>query len=520
MERNAMSAILPLAPLEERTVPALLDRARGFGLDRPFFIDLESGDVLRYGAFLERVSGTAHALAARLPAGATVATLVSNRPEAMIFRFALTCAGLCEAAINGEHKGPVLAEMLRSSGAAAVVVENRFRENYQASGVAIPAVIGEEELVSLCRLTRPWEERPRRPVTVGEASRIIYTSGSSGVSKGAELSHGYEVYTGYAYATRMMLDARDRWFYVTPFFHIDAILAVSATLHAGGAFILGPRFSASRFWPDVLRTEASVILYVGTILAILMKQGDPPAGHKVRVATGVGGTPASRAFFEDRHGIPLLEIYGLSECAACALDDLAARRKGSCGKPLSGYDVVVADPEDRPLPPGKRGQILIRPREPFALFSNYRGNPAGSVKAFANLWFHTGDVGSFDADGHIYFHGRVKDVIRTRDENVSAEELEAIAEAHPQVMMAAAVGVPGELGDEDILLYARPRAGETLDPVRLCAYMAERCAPFMVPRHVKIVDSFPMTPTEKIAKAQLARTLDAATWSRPGPRRA
>ncbi|MBM3541143.1 MAG: ATP-dependent acyl-CoA ligase [Alphaproteobacteria bacterium] len=511
-----MSTVLPLAPLEERTVPDLLDRARGFGLERPFFIDMETGDALAYGAFLERVSGTAHALAARFPAGATVATLISNRPEAVILRFALSCAGLCEAAINGAHKGPVLAEMLRASGAAAVVVEDRFRVNLDAAG-APPgaAVIEEAAFVALCGLTRPWAARPDRAPSVSDACRIIYTSGSSGVSKGAELSHGYEVYTGYAYATRMDLVPSDRWFYVTPFFHIDSVLALSATLHAGGAYILGPRFSASRFWSDVMRTEASVILYVGTILAILMKQGDPPKSHKVRVATGVGGTPASRAFFEERHGIPLLEIYGLSECAACALDDIAARRPGSCGRPLAGYEVIVADASGRAQPVGKRGEILIRPREPWALFSGYRGNAAGTIKAFSNLWFHTGDLGSFDEGGHIYFHGRVKDVIRTRDENVSAEELEAIVEAHPQVMMAAAVGVPGELGDEDILLYVRAREGQTIEPAQLCAHLAERCAPFMVPHHVKIVDAFPMTPTEKIAKSQLPRALDAAVWSRP-----
>jgi crotonobetaine/carnitine-CoA ligase len=287
-------------------------------------------------------------------------------------------------------------------------------------------------------------------------------------------------------------------------------------LHGGGMFVMAPRFSASRFWADAIRAGATVLIYVGTILTILRKLGDPPAGHRIRMGMGVGGTAALRDWFHGRHGIPLHECYGLSECAAVCATDADAPRPGSCGRPVDAYEVAVLDPQQRPLPAGRRGEIAIRPREPFSLFTGYRRNPQATLDRFANLWFHTGDVGSFDAEGHLVFHGRMKDVIRHRDENISAEELEAVVAAHPGVMIAAAVGVPGELGDEDVLLYVQPKAGAPLAPAELCDWLASRVADFMLPSYIRVIERFPLTPTEKVAKSALSREIAPTDWRRGG----
>ncbi|MFO0997818.1 MAG: AMP-binding protein [Alphaproteobacteria bacterium] len=514
--------MLPLPEVERRTVPDLLDRARGFGLDRPFFLDLASGRSLTYGAFLEHVSGLAGELARRFRPGAVVAVLLPNQFEYVILRFALSCAGLVEAAINGEHKGPVLKGMLEVAAPAAIVCAERFRPNVEACGFARDGIawIDDGALAELCRLEASWDARPRPPIEPGSACRIIYTSGTTSVSKGAELSHGYEVYTGFAYCSRMGLRAGDRWYYPTPFFHIDGLISIAALLHCGGSHALAPRFSASRFWQEVIASEATVMLYVGTILSIIQKLGDPPPGQRIRVGMGVGGTPALRQWFEERHKITLLEVYGLTECCGAAIDDWSARRPNSCGRPTLGYEIAILDGLDRPLPAGKRGQIAVRPREPFSMLSAYRNNPAATVASFRNLWFHTGDVGSFDEDGYLYFHGRMKDVIRHRDENISAEELEAVVDTHAAVLMSAAVAVPSDLGDEDILLYVLPKRGMAVEPAELCRYLAERVAPFMVPRHVRVVESLPLTPTEKVAKTGLSRAIDPSVWTRPSTRKA
>lgn len=517
---QAPASVLPLQAIARRTVPDLLDRARAFGIDRPFFHDLGSDKVHSYRDCLERIAGLANELARRFPAGAAVATLLTNRFECVILRYALSCAGLLEVAINGQHKGAVLRGMLEVADSVAIACEEQFRAEVEANlAVGRPvAWIDEAELTALCDLRASWEDRPKLAIEPGAPCRVVFTSGTTGVSKGPELSHAYEVITGHAYASRIELRPDDRWLFVTPFFHIDSVLSLSTVLHGGAMFIMAPRFSASSFWADAIRSGATVLIYVGTILTILRKLGDPPPGHRIRMGVGVGGTAALRDWFEGRHGIPLREAYGLSECAAVAVTAARAPRPGSCGKPLEGYEVAMLDAEDQPLPPGKRGQIAIRPREPFGLFSGYRRNPQATLDRFANLWFHTGDVGSFDTDGHLAFHGRMKDVIRHRDENISAEELEAVVGEHPAVMVAAAVGVPGELGDEDVLLYLQPRPGAALEPDEVCRYLAERVADFMLPSYIRIADALPLTPTEKVAKNELPREIRASDWRRPASR--
>lgn len=473
---------------------------------------------MTYGMMLERVSGLAHEVARRFAPGTTIATLLSNRPECVILRYALSCAGLVEALINGEHRGAVLKGMLEVASPAAIVGERRYQANVDASGFEFDRRIWIDEIAlqELCTRRAPWAERPRAELRPETPCRIIYTSGTTSVSKGAELSHGYEVYTGYAYASRTHLRSDDYCLYVTPFFHIDSLLSLSTVLHTGGAFVLSPRFSASRFWDEARDSGATAFIYVGTILSILKKRGDPPPDHRIRVGIGVGSSAALREWFEDRHHIELVEAYGLTECAGVAIDDVQDRRHGSCGRVLEGYEVAILDVADQILPAGRRGQIGIRPREPFALFTGYRGNPQATLESFRNLWFHTGDVGSFDKEGHLYFHGRQKDVIRHRDENVSANELEAVVDTHPSVMMSAAVGVPSDLGDEDVLLYVQPRVGASLDAAELCSYVAARVASFMVPRYIRIMERLPLTPTEKVAKSRLPRRVNRLTWARPG----
>jgi len=511
------STVLPLLPVETRTVPTLLEAARSFGDDRPFFHDLGSDTVHSYRECLDRIAGLSIELARRFPPGATIATILTNRFECVILRYAISCTGLLEVALNGEHKGLVLRSMLEVANASAIVCEEKFREGVLACGADIRSLawIDEAELVALCKLGGRWESRVRVPVGPGDPCRVVFTSGTTGVSKGAELSHGNEVIVGYSCASSLKLGPSDRWMFVTPFFHIDSVLSLSAVLHSGAMFIMAPRFSASRFWSDAIRTGTTVLIYVGTILAILQKLGDPPAGHRLRMGFGIGSTAALREWFHGRHGIPLHEAYGLSECAVVTATDVEAPRPGTCGKPVEGYEVAVLDPLGRAQSSGKRGEIVIRPREPFSLFNGYRRNPQATLDRFTNLWFHTGDVGSFDADGHLVFHGRMKDVIRHRDENISAEELEAVVVAHPAVMIAAVVGVPGELGDQDIFLYIQPKADTALHPDELYNWLASRVADFMLPSYMRLVERLPLTPTEKVAKNSLSREILASDWRRP-----
>jgi crotonobetaine/carnitine-CoA ligase len=218
--------------------------------------------------------------------------------------------------------------------------------------------------------------------------------------------------------------------------------------------------------------------------------------------------------FEERFGVHLVESYGSTDVGVPIFyraDE--PRRAGACGRPIPQYDVRLLDPDDHEVPVGDVGEIAVRPNEPHLITDGYLGMPEETVRATRNLWFHTGDLARRDADGYIYFVGRSKDAIRRRGENISAFEVEEGVEAHPDVLEAAAYGVPSELTEEDVMVAVVPRPGRTIDPAALVAFCAGRMARHMVPRYVEVMDALPKTPTEKIEKYRLReRGVTAQTW--------
>jgi carnitine-CoA ligase len=510
---------LALQALAQRTVPDLLDRSRRLGTDRPILITTEPQATLLYGDFLDRVAGAALVLARRFPPGSRIGCMFGNGVDYLILRYALACAGLVEVAINGQHKDLVLRHMITISNPAAIVVADAFHQNLEGCGYDLDGteLISEAELAAIVSARTDWEDRPRPEIRAGDACRILFTSGTSGWSKAVELSHGYEVYTGQRHVALLDIGVDDRFLYVTPMFHIDAIYIFSILLHTGGAFALAPRFSASRFWDHVQTTRASYLCYVGAILPILLKGKDAPQGHTLRFAVGGGSTKEQLEAFEQRFNVTVLEAFAMTECIACTFSTVSNRRLGSVGRPVPGYEVTVRDRDDRACGPGVPGEIAVRAGESSGLFTGYLGDAGATAQAMRGGWFHTGDLGMADADGYFYYLGRLKDAIRVRGENVSAMELEAIAETHPDVAASAAVPVPSELGDDEILLYVELRPERAPKANALFDHIAARASKFMVPRYIRFVDTLPRTATEKVQKAELPRTVDAACLSREGP---
>ena len=516
-----MPHVLELQHFERRTVPDLLDRARVFGLDRPFLFEVATGETFAYGDFLRRVAGAAAVLSQRFPVGARIAVLGSNTSAIFLLRYALACTGLAEAAVNGAHRGAVLKNMLEIAEPAAIVVEDRFLSSLEDCGFDMTGVehIGERELERITSAEAPWEERPRPAISPRDAARILFTSGTGGRSRGVELSHAYEVYTGERHNGLLGITPNDRWLYVTPLHHIDAVYIASILLHTGGCFVLAPGFSVFRFWQDVARSQATYLCYLGSLLALLVKGSGPPSPSTLKVALGGGASQALIERFEARFGVRVLEAFAMTECIVCTLNRFDDRRLGSAGRPVEGYEVRVVDAGDRALAPGRSGEIVVRASETCGLFTRYYGDPEATDAALRGGWFHTGDLGAFDEDGYLYYRGRLKDVIRRRGENISALELEQIAAAHPAVMDAAAVGVASDLEDQDILLYVEPNPGAEVSPAELHAFLAERAARFMVPQYIRIVDSLPRTRTQKVLKSELPAQPDDRTWSRRGAKR-
>jgi crotonobetaine/carnitine-CoA ligase len=242
------------------------------------------------------------------------------------------------------------------------------------------------------------------------------------------------------------------------------------------------------------------------MIAILGKQRPGPRDrdHQLRLGWGAGAPHDQIDTFEARFGVTLVEGYGLTE-AGIPLSNLPSeRRVGSCGKALPGYEVQLVDEDDEPVPVGAVGEIVIRPQRANTTMLGYHKMPEETLERFRNLWLHTGDLARMDVDGFFYFVDRAKDAIRRRGENISSQEIEVVLNAHPDVLESAAVPVPSELTDEDVLAVVHPRPGSNPTPEALFAYCEENMPYFWVPRYLRIVDEpLPRTQTNKIEKHKL-----------------
>jgi crotonobetaine/carnitine-CoA ligase len=220
--------------------------------------------------------------------------------------------------------------------------------------------------------------------------------------------------------------------------------------------------------------------------------------------------------FERRFGLRVVELYGSVEASIPVTQPLHEPRvPGSCGRVTDGFEVRIHGDDDHPLPPGDTGEIVVRPQRPSTILDGYDGMPEETLRAFRNLWFHTGDLGRMDEAGNLFFVGRRKDAIRRRGENISAFEVEEGLLLHPDVLECAVIGVPSALTEEEVKACVVRRPASELSEAELIAYASERLARFQVPRYVEFVDRLPKTPTGKVAKQLLReQPLGSGTWDR------
>jgi carnitine-CoA ligase len=234
--------------------------------------------------------------------------------------------------------------------------------------------------------------------------------------------------------------------------------------------------------------------------------------NRLRVLWG-GGCPAE--VFEAaraRWGLAIRECYGMTEMSSITTVSDGGTA-GVVGRPLPWFDVSIRDAEGRALPTGARGEIVVETRDPGAFFAGYHQNPDATRKALRAGRLHTGDVGSLDDTGSLRFHGRLSDALRIRGENVSAWEIEHVVTTHPDVEDCAVTATEAEIGEQEAVLHVQPRAGATLDPAALAAWLEPRLARYQLPRYLRLVADFPRTPSQRIMKHKLAQGHDGA-WDR------
>jgi len=349
---------------------------------------------------------------------------------------------------------------------------------------------------------------------------VMYTSGTSGPAKGVLMPHAHCFLYGRGAIDSLALTADDVYYIVLPLFHANGLLMqLGATLIAGCAAVVRPRFSASAWLDDIRRHGATLTNCLGALAAFVV--GTPPTphdrDHRLRVVKNGPNLPEHEAVFRERFGVPdVTSGFGMTEVNIPVWGRLGESTPGAAGRVYDRFfEVVIADPEtDRPVAPGELGEILVRPKVPFGFMAGYHGRPQQTVEAWRNLWFHTGDAGTMTADGVLTFVDRIKDCIRRRGENLSATEIEAAFATLAGVAEVAAYAVPSDIrgGEDEVMLAVVPAPGASPTPQDVAAH-AERSLPrFARPRYVSLVDALPKTATGKVQRAVLRKRGADGAW--------
>lgn len=354
-------------------------------------------------------------------------------------------------------------------------------------------------------------KEPKVDITFMDYARLMYTSGTTGRSKGVMRPCAADYSSARNYAEIMDVGPKDVCFTCLPLFHSNAmVMTVYPALIKGAKAVVEERYSASNFWKWIVDHGVTKFNIVGTISYFLWNTPPVPEEKKHKVKL-VLGSPAPHDMIEQfmkRFNIKFMEGYGLTEIGQCTwMRPGEPFRVGSCGKEAPNYEIKISDPEtDEELPRGQVGEIIVRPRIPNVMLHYYHKMPEKTVQDFRNFWFHTGDAGRMDQDDYIYFVDRVKDYIRRRGENISSFEVEKIVNSHPDVEESAAIGVKAEEGkyaENEVMILVIPKKGRSIEPEKLIKFIEPKMPRFMIPRYVRFVKYFPKTGTQRTQKNKL-----------------
>lgn len=513
----------------------LAHRARTHG-DRPFIGALD-GPMLTYADTDRRVNRLAHGLAALgVGRGDRVLVMLPNTLDVLLVWLAVNRLGAVQVPVNSAYVGFFLEHVVANSGARLIVIAADFAERVRALEDRLPSL--ETAVVWPAASDRPAfrrlrtvafgdidaarEDPPQVELSPRDLCGIMYTSGTTGPSKGVMMPNAQCHLAAESGANLTRLTGDDCYFVATPLYHANAvIMQVYPAMVRGARAVISPGFSASEWVDQLRRAGATVTNLLGVMMEFVFRQPPRPGDrdHRLRV---VLGQPAPAAIAEDfmrRFGVKVLEYYGMTEIGLVTLMPWDAFRPGSCGVAVSEwFDLEIVDPEtDEPVAAGQVGELVVRPRVPWAFNQGYWQMPDRTAEALRNVWFHTGDAMKRDADGYFYFADRIRDVIRRRAVNISSYEIERVVAEHPDVVECAAVGVPLDVagGEDEIKLCVVLRPGAALAPEALLAWCEERMPHFAVPRYLEAVPELPRTPSNKVQKHLLRRAgVTDATWDR------
>jgi crotonobetaine/carnitine-CoA ligase len=512
-------------PVSEQTLPALLQRQAAAYGDKPL---LRFGEIER--SFTE-VRDAAAAAAGTLAAagigpGDRLALMCENRIELLDFILGALWLGAVSVPLNTALRGAQLQHQLANSGAIGIAMDSdlvgalayferppTLRFVWALDGPPENLPTGYD----VAGAPPPAPAVPAHPVGPGETAAILYTSGTTGLSKGVQCPEAQFYWWGVLVGEMLEITDQDILYTNLPLYHTNALNAFVQALVAGATYHLGPRFSASRFWERLADSGATVTYLLGAMVNILMSR--PVQAHErdhtVRNALAPATPVAIFDTFRERFGIQLVEGYGSTETNCPIGVSWRRQRPGWMGQVRAGFDARVVDASDDEVPHGEPGELVLRHSPPFAFATGYFELPEKTVEAWANLWFHTGDQVIRDADGWFRFTDRIKDAIRRRGENISSFEVEQALVSHPDVGTVAAYAVDSELGEDEVAVAVILSGEAARDPEALVRWCEPRLAYFAIPRYIRFVTEMPLTTNGKVRKALLRdEGLAGEIWDR------
>ncbi|MCP4749289.1 MAG: ATP-dependent acyl-CoA ligase [Proteobacteria bacterium] len=522
-------------PLEEQILTEIIeDKANRY----PERLIFQFGDEkITWKLFNDSINRSANGLMELgIKKGDKVAIMLPNCPEFLYIWFGLNKIGAIEVPINTALKGNPLLHQLTQSDSKAIIVDMEFVDRIQDLEKKMPnvesmIVWAEPDVkidipkvgfncITFPEIMKSSAAKPDVKVSFNDVVSVLYTSGTTGPAKGVQMTNTYWYsiwlesvkYCGYR--------PSDILYTGLPFFHGNAQgITIGSAILADARAAIDKRFTATAHWDRIRFYGATEFNYIGGMPKMLLNQPQKPddRDHPCRTAVGGGMTEDVWAEFRERFNIEnLVEVYGMTECYVCLASPYNEVRLGSCGKPITGWEVKIVDDDDMELPAGKVGEFVCRPEDgkPWLGTVGYYNMPEKTLKLFKNLWIHTGDLGLKDEDGYFYFQGRKKEALRRRGENITPHDIEKAIGENPAVMAVAIVGVPSEVGEEEIKASIVLREGHKLDPVDIMKWCEERLAYFMIPRFVEFRDRLPMTGSERVEKYKLKEEGVAKCWDR------
>lgn len=501
------------------------------------FLSFLDGPALSFAEVSDKAAARAEQLdAAGVRQGTVVALLLPNSIEHVILWFAINLLGAADAPVNPAFVGAPLEHAFNLVEAEIAIVEGSLVERVISSAPHLKHLrkvlyVGGEPQLSSGMALRTQRLHPTQlangtyrstALKPSDLTSILFTSGTTGPSKGVMVTQAQAFLTARQTAEGLAVSGEDVYYCSHPLFHMSPrFCAVYTALLTGAKVSLDTRFSAADWLERVRRCGATVTIGHGPLLEMIHAQPES-SDDSDNPLTRLGTSPFPKhiaADFERRFGLKGVETWGMTEInIPCWHPMDEPLRPGSCGRLREEwYELQVVDPDtDQPLPAGQVGEFVIRPKLPWIVSPGYYKNPDATLRAWRNLWFHTGDSGYLDEEGWAFFVDRLGDRIRRRAENISSYDIELVANGLSEVLESAAVGVPsGFVSDDDIKLCVVLHKGADFDPASLLTRMAAKLPHHMVPRYVERLDAMPRTPTQKIRKSVLRQTgVSAATWDR------